>query len=409
MEVLEQIPNDLLRFFEKYFGDPTNADTLGPTLTAALEILRANAAISGSSLAADDKGTFIRPAVSRVDTIAFAKSEIDGVDGDAEPSVITIYGTRATVTGTAGVDFDSDASIADIVSWADTASGSADAGFDAGLDGNNLNITHEPGGNNVAQPTFTDTAVDTIDTTTDGEDAINLFPNSEEIVRRGGSAGININPGYREINDTTYTLSKDGPGVIAMVGGDPCTVVMPVVATYTEAGTATLIRNTTDFTGYVRSSDNSVIQELAAHSQAWVQCITKVGTDATSWWVDYVDPSGTDNTSNVAGEAFAILDLLYMGADFKWYKADNSNPAKMPARGVAMADAAAPDDDATVRILGNVKDGSWTWSVGTIYAYVTGGVTQTPPSGGAILQQVGYATSATTAYFDFNSTTVTTS
>jgi len=61
----------------------------------------------------------------------------------------------------------------------------------------------------------------------------------------------------------------------------------------------------------------------------------------------------------------------------------------------------------TVKTSGQLTDGSWSWTKGTIYLGSNGVLTQTAPSGGAIIVHVAKAITATTIIIDID-TTITT-
>jgi hypothetical protein len=105
----------------------------------------------------------------------------------------------------------------------------------------------------------------------------------------------------------------------------------------------------------------------------------------------------------VAGENHAFGDICYLGSDGKFYKAKADSASTTPARVMATESIKASDGGNYLR-LGRVSNSSWTWTVGgELYlSDSTGGAaTQTKPIiGGHVLQELGYAISAT--IFDFN-------
>mgnify|MGYP001327320960 CR=1 FL=1 len=111
-----------------------------------------------------------------------------------------------------------------------------------------------------------------------------------------------------------------------------------------------------------------------------------------------------DQESVTAGATVALRDVLYEGADGKWYLADADASATMPA--MRMAVGSGVDGGAVNTITrGVVRNDSWTWTIGMpIYVSTTGTtgntLTQTAPSGELdVIQIVGYAISSTTMYF----------
>lgn len=108
------------------------------------------------------------------------------------------------------------------------------------------------------------------------------------------------------------------------------------------------------------------------------------------------------------GEAVSITDLLYQKSDGKWWKADADAAATMPGLRMALQAVGANAACNTLR-MGRVRNDTWAWTVGgTIFAStVTGGLTQTAPSGTAdIVQVVGFAYAATKMFFDPSNDTI---
>lgn len=118
---------------------------------------------------------------------------------------------------------------------------------------------------------------------------------------------------------------------------------------------------------------------------------------------------GTTLTGLNAGGTIAQWAPVYLDSSSTWQNADANGSGTYPARGLAVA-AYSSTNAATILINGIVRVDTWSWTVGgAIYLSGTvGTLTQTAPStSGDKVQVVGYALSATKAYFDFNSTYVT--
>lgn len=102
-------------------------------------------------------------------------------------------------------------------------------------------------------------------------------------------------------------------------------------------------------------------------------------------------------------------DAVYLNASSEWALADANGSGTYPARGLATSSVSAAAV-ASILIQGTVRFDTWTWTPGQpIYlSGTTGGLTQTVPAvSGDKVQVVGYAITATVAYFDFNSTYLT--
>lgn len=109
--------------------------------------------------------------------------------------------------------------------------------------------------------------------------------------------------------------------------------------------------------------------------------------------------SGLIATETVDVNAFGFGALLYRAADFNLETADADAETTMPV--VAMALETGTGSKKVLR-QGYIRDDTWNWSAGLIYASTTaGGLTQTAPSGtGDIVQIVGEAVSADIMYFN---------
>lgn len=74
--------------------------------------------------------------------------------------------------------------------------------------------------------------------------------------------------------------------------------------------------------------------------------------------------------------------------------------------GITMG-AASSGAQVGVKTFGPMSDASWNWTKGAVYLGTNGQLTQTAPSGGAIIVQVGRALTATQLFVDVD-TTITT-
>jgi hypothetical protein len=115
--------------------------------------------------------------------------------------------------------------------------------------------------------------------------------------------------------------------------------------------------------------------------------------------------TGNTLTGLNAGATISQFNAVYLGGSSTWLAADADGTNTYPARGLSIA-AYVDTNAATVLVRGVVRNDSWTWTPGgTIYISTTAGaLTQTAPSAsGSKVQQVGFALTATVAYFDFAS------
>jgi len=99
-----------------------------------------------------------------------------------------------------------------------------------------------------------------------------------------------------------------------------------------------------------------------------------------------------------AGENIAQYDTVYIKSDGKIYKAKANAAATCKIIGIASA-AIASSAAGVVYLLGEVTNGSWSWTIGVIIflsAATGGALTETPPSGGGqFVVRIGLAISTT--------------
>jgi hypothetical protein len=110
--------------------------------------------------------------------------------------------------------------------------------------------------------------------------------------------------------------------------------------------------------------------------------------------------SGDISSETVDANASGIGALLVLSSDGNWDEADASSSATVGQLGIAVESGTGAKD---VLWRGWVKDTAWSWTPGQqlFVSETTGAITATAPStSGAIVQVVGYATSATTMYFN---------
>lgn len=104
----------------------------------------------------------------------------------------------------------------------------------------------------------------------------------------------------------------------------------------------------------------------------------------------------------VVGENVSAGNGLYLKDDGKWYKANASFEATMPAEALAVKSASA-DENCSMILIGTHVNAAWTWTIGgLLYVSTTAGLlTQERPSGtGKQVQIVGFALEATEIFFN---------
>lgn len=86
--------------------------------------------------------------------------------------------------------------------------------------------------------------------------------------------------------------------------------------------------------------------------------------------------------------------------------ASNDTLANAQVVGITLG-AANAGEQVGVKTFGPISDANWNWAKGAVYLGTNGQLTQTAPSGGAIIVQVGRALTATQLFVDVD-TTITT-
>ena len=95
----------------------------------------------------------------------------------------------------------------------------------------------------------------------------------------------------------------------------------------------------------------------------------------------------------VAGEALAFGEVVYFKSDGKAWRADADGSSTFPAMAMSLGTVAA-GNSGTFLVQGNVRNDSWSWTIGgTVYLSTTvGAMTQTAPTtAGNIVQVLGVA------------------
>lgn len=107
-----------------------------------------------------------------------------------------------------------------------------------------------------------------------------------------------------------------------------------------------------------------------------------------------------------AGGALSALRAVTTNSSGQAVYASNATLADAQVVGVTMA-AASNGAQVAVKTFGPISDASWNWTKGAVYLSTNGQLTQTAPSGGAVIVQVGRALTATQLFVDVD-TTITT-
>jgi len=140
---------------------------------------------------------------------------------------------------------------------------------------------------------------------------------------------------------------------------------------------------------------SGVLNDLILESNDFGDTITVSGTYKGDTLTVVVDDDST-----------VFGNVLYQASDFHYERADADIYTTMPCRAIAIESGAG---NKKVLVRGQICDTCWDWSPGTIWAsLVTGGLTQTKPSGNDDqVQEIGWALSVDTVFFDFMPPTTT--
>jgi hypothetical protein len=107
-----------------------------------------------------------------------------------------------------------------------------------------------------------------------------------------------------------------------------------------------------------------------------------------------------------AGASLSALRAVTSDGNGDAVYASNDTLANAQVIGVTLG-AANSGDQVGVKTFGIMTDANWTWTKGAVYLGTNGQLTQTAPTGGAIIVQVGKAMTATQLFVDVD-TTITT-
>lgn len=107
-----------------------------------------------------------------------------------------------------------------------------------------------------------------------------------------------------------------------------------------------------------------------------------------------------------AGENLSALRAVTTNSSGQAVYASNATLADAQVVGVTLG-AASSAQQVGVKTFGPMSDANWNWTKGAVYLGTNGQLTQTAPTSGAIIVQVGRALTATQLFVDVD-TTITT-
>lgn len=107
-----------------------------------------------------------------------------------------------------------------------------------------------------------------------------------------------------------------------------------------------------------------------------------------------------------AGVSLSALRAVTTNSSGQAIYASNNTLGNAQVVGITMG-AASSGAQVGVKTFGPMSDASWNWTKGPVFLGTNGALTQTAPSGGAIIVQVGRALTATQLFVDVE-TTITT-
>lgn len=107
-----------------------------------------------------------------------------------------------------------------------------------------------------------------------------------------------------------------------------------------------------------------------------------------------------------AGVSLSALRAVTTNSSGQAIYASNDTLGNAQVLGITLGSANA-GEQVGVKTFGPMSDANWNWAKGAVYLGTNGQLTQTAPSGGAIIVQVGRALTATQLFVDVD-TTITT-
>ena len=109
----------------------------------------------------------------------------------------------------------------------------------------------------------------------------------------------------------------------------------------------------------------------------------------------------SDDVSLTAGVSLSALRAVTSNSSGQAVYASNDTLANAQVIGIT-SNAASAGAGVTIKTSGILTDSNWAWTKGTVYLGTNGQLTQTSPSGGAIVVHVGRALTATTLQIDID-------
>ena len=109
----------------------------------------------------------------------------------------------------------------------------------------------------------------------------------------------------------------------------------------------------------------------------------------------------SDDVTLVAGQNLSALRAVTTNGSGEAVYASNDTLANAQVVGITV-NAATSGDNVTIKTSSIIDDASWNWTKGTVYLGTNGQLTQTAPSGGAVIVHVGKALTATKLQVDID-------
>lgn len=114
----------------------------------------------------------------------------------------------------------------------------------------------------------------------------------------------------------------------------------------------------------------------------------------------------TNNLTFIAGQNLSALRAVTTNLAGEVVYADNTTLSNAQVVGLTYTSASV-GSAVVVLTSGLVSDPSWNWTKGSVFLGINGYLTQTAPTGGAIVAYVGRAITATQLLIDIDSTIIT--
>lgn len=117
-------------------------------------------------------------------------------------------------------------------------------------------------------------------------------------------------------------------------------------------------------------------------------------------------PGGNNDLTYTAATALSALRAVTLDNLGQAIYATNATLAGAQVLGITVT-AASAGSPVLVRTIGIMTDNSWNWTKGPIYLGSNGAITQSAPTGGLVVAQIGRALSTTIIYIDVDQTITT--